>query len=188
METIAERKPKIRFQKNYVVEENLDAIEWPQECAACNGPVEIKDAIHLKEKFKGFGEIKVELAGIPYCQTCFPKIGAGKQLDRTHLILSFVIGIPLGVLLIAMLLADQNTNFIWCGAIFFIAYLIGYGIAWLFVKLPARIFLKGRIIEPVSAWLITEQKADKKEGISVIIAIPNKSYAGKFAQLNGIAV
>jgi hypothetical protein len=38
----------------------------------------------------------------------------------------------------------------------------------------------------VDAWLIKEEKKDKKEGISVVIAIPNKQYASKFAQANSV--
>jgi hypothetical protein len=188
MEIITEKKPIIRFAKNFVVEENLAAVTWPQECAVCGGRADIKDAISLKENFKGFGEIKVEVAGIPYCSDCFPRIRAGKRLNRLVWILSFVIGLPIGILLIIAAMTNKSTSssFVMCGLLIAIGWAVGYGLAWLFVKLPAKILLKKRIIEPVDAWLIKEQKKDKKEGISVVIAIPNKQYAGKFAQANGV--
>ncbi len=186
MDTIAEMKPTIRFEKNFIVEENLTAITWPQECAVCGGPVDIKDAISLKENFKGFGVIKVEVAGIPYCSDCFPRIRAGKRLNKLVWALMFVIGIPIGLLLILAAMTNQNTSVVLCGFLIVLGLAVGYGLAWLFVKLPAKILLKKRIIEPVDAWLIKEEKKDKKEGISVVIAIPNKQYAGKFAQANGV--
>lgn len=188
MDTTVKPVPTIRFAKNFVVEENLAAVTWPQECASCGGPPAIKDAIPLKENFKGFGEIKVEVAGIPYCSDCFPRIRAGKRLNRLVWILSFVIGIPIGILLIIAAMKDQNTTVVLCSVVIAVGWAIGYGLAWLFVKLPARIFLKKRIIEPVNAWLIKEQKKDKKEGISIVIAIPNKGYASKFAAANGVSM
>jgi hypothetical protein len=186
MEIITEKKPIIRFAKNFVVEENLTAVTWPQECAVCGGPPDIKDAISLKENFKGFGEIKVEVAGIPYCSVCFPRIRAGKRLNRLVWALSFVFGIPIGLLLIFAALTNENTSFVMCGILIALGWAVGYGLAWLSVKLPAKILLKKRIIEPVDAWLIKEEKKDKKEGISVVIAIPNKQYASKFAQANSV--
>ena len=188
MDTITKPLPTIRFAKNFVVEENLSAVTWPQECAACGNPASIKDSIPLKENFKGFGEIKVEVTGIPYCPDCFPRIRAGKRLNKLVWILSFVIGIPIGILLIIAAMNNQNTTFVLCGVVLAIGWAIGYGLAWLFVKLPARILMKKRIIEPVDAWLIKEEKKDKKEGISVVISIPNKGYASKFAAANGVSM
>lgn len=67
-------------------------------------------------------------------------------------------------------------------------FAIGYGLAWLLVRLPARIILRNRMVEPIVAWLITEKKSGGREGISLVIAIPNKDFSGKFASLNGVAV
>ena len=188
MDTIAEARPIIRFSKNFVVEENLNAVTWPQECASCGGSPEVKDTISLKENYKGFGTINVEVAGIPYCSTCFPRVRAGKRLNRLVWILSFVIGIPIAILLIAAAMTNKNTNFILCGVLLALGWAAGYGLAWLFVKLPARILFKKKIIEPVDAWLIKEEKKDKKEGISVVLSIPNQGYAGKFAVMNGVVM
>ena len=188
MDTTAEKKPTIRFSRNFIVEENVTAVAWPQECAACGGAAEIRDSIPLKETYKGFGVIQVEVSGIPYCQACYPRIGAGKSLNNLVWILSFVIGIPAGILMILAAMTNENTTFIMFGLLIALGWAIGYGLAWLFVKLPAKVLMKKRIVEPVDAWLIKEEKKDKKEGISVVIAIPNKAYARKFAQLNGVTV
>jgi hypothetical protein len=188
MDTIAETVPTIRFAKNFVVEQNLSAVTWPQECAGCGGNPDVKDSIPLKETFKGFGEIKVVVAGIPYCSDCFPRIRAGKRLNRLVWILSFVIGIPVGILFILTAMTNKSSSIVTCGVLIALGWLAGYGIAWLFVKLPAKILLKKRIIEPVDAWLIKEEKKDKKEGISVVIAIPNKGYARKFGVANGVSM
>ena len=187
METVTAKIPKIRHEKNFVVEENVDAVRWPQECEACGGPVNVSDSIKMKENFKGFGEINVGLEGIPYCSTCYPKIRTGKKINRAVWILAFVIGIPLGILLLTLAFADQNTTVVMCGVLMLIGLATGYGLAWLFVKLPAKILLKGKFVEPVDAWLISEKKKDGKEGISVVISIPNKIYAVKFMGLNGIS-
>ena len=62
---------------------------------------------------------------------------------------------------------------------------IGYGLAWLIVKFPVKMLFRRRFAEPVDAWLIEEKKSDGKEGVSVVITIPNKDYAARFGQLNG---
>jgi hypothetical protein len=191
VETIAERKPTVRFAKNFIVEENLDAVQWPQECAACGNPGSVTDSISLEEDFKGFGKIHVEVPGIPYCQDCFPRIRTGKRLKGLMTTLTWILGIPIGILFIVLSYTSNEvqpmqTRFIFCGLLLLLGLAAGYGLAWLFVKLPAKIFLKKKFIEPVDAWLIKEQKKDKKEGISVVIAIPNKIYRRKFAALNGV--
>jgi len=188
MDAVAEKKPIIRFAKNFVVEENLAAVTWPQECEVCGSVVEVRDAIPLKENFKGFGEVKVEVVGIPYCSQCFPLIRAGKRLNNIVWVVSFVIGIPIGILLVLAAMTNQNSSFIMCGVLIALGWVIGYGLSWLFVKLPAKFIFKTRIVEPVDSWLIKEEKKDKKEGISVVIAIPNKEYAVKFARANGVSM
>lgn len=184
MDAVPLGRPKLRRNKNIIVEEHLDAVAWPQECAACGKPVEQTDTLALKNKFKNLGEVSVNVAGIPYCQDCYRKISAGKRLNQIVLIVAIVIAVPLAVFMILAALRDQNVTFIWCGLILFLAFLLGYGLAWLFIKLPAKTFLRKRITEPVDAWLISEKKADGKEGISVVISIPNKRYADKFFALN----
>jgi hypothetical protein len=188
MEPSIENKPTIRFSKNFIVEEHLDAVQWPQECAACGGPPEINDAIELSEDFKGFGKVKVDVTGIPYCQGCFPRIRSGKRLNTWVYVLSFVLGIPLAILFILSAMTNQSTTFVMCGFLILVGWAIGYGLAWLLVKLPAKIFFRKKFIEPVGAWMIKEQKKDKKEGISVVLSIPNKDYKAKFAALNGVTL
>lgn len=176
--------PRIRRNKNLIVEEGLEVLAWPQECATCGGAVERTDALALKSKFKNLGEISITVAGIPYCQTCYRKISAGKRLNQIVLIVAIVIAIPIALFMILAALRDQNVTFVWCGLIFFLAFLLGYGLAWLLIKLPVKTFLRKLITEPVDAWLISEKKRDGKEGISVVISIPNKHYADKFFALN----
>jgi MFS family permease len=101
-------------------------------------------------------------------------------------ILSFVIGIPLGIWLIALQYQNESQRIVFWGFAFLAAIAIGYGIAWLLVKLPLKLALRERLVEPVGAGLLQEKKSDGKQGISVAISIPNKGYADKFAQLNGV--
>jgi hypothetical protein len=185
MDVVREAKPVIRREKNFVVEENLGAVQWPEQCALCGGRVEHRDALSLKEKFKGLGQIHVEVAGIPYCAPCFRKISAGKRINQAVWVVTLVLGIPLGIILSLLAMRDQSVKFVFCGMVFAMALLIAYGLAWLLIKLPAKVLFGKRIAEPVGAWLITEKKRDGREGVSVVIAIPNKVYADAFAQLNG---
>ena len=186
MEPSIEKKPYIRFEKNFIVEENLSAVKWPHECASCGGPVEIEDTIELSEEFKGFGKVNVVVPGIPYCKSCYPLIGKGKSLKTWVYVISLVLGIPIGILLIISALVDKSTSFIMLGFMLLLGWAIGYGLAWLLIKLPAKLFFKKKFIEPVDAWLLKEQKKDKKEGISVVISIPNKAYKAKFATMNEV--
>lgn len=173
-----------RAKRNFVVEENIGAVRWPQECANCGGSAEVFDSLRMNKKFKGVGQIEIEVKNIPYCRTCFPKIRAGKRLDQVHLVVTFLIGIPLGILLIVMAMASKDVQFIFCGLVFLMALAVGYGIAWLLVKLPAKLLLGKRIAEPVDSWLIEEKKKDGKEGVSVVLSIPREDFAVKFAELN----
>ncbi len=59
-------------------------------------------------------------------------------------------------------LRNTGINFIWCGLIFVLAFLLGYGIAWLLIKLPAKVLFRKHLTEPVDAWLIAEKKRDVK--------------------------
>jgi len=95
MDAVPITRPTIRRQKNIIVEEHLDAVSWPQECATCGGPVEQTDTLSLKSKFKNLGEISVSVAGIPYCQTCFHKIRWGKRLNQIVLIVAIAIAIAI---------------------------------------------------------------------------------------------
>jgi hypothetical protein len=184
-----ERMPRIKRRRgNFVVEENIDALRWPQECANCGGPVAQTDSLKLSKDVKGMGKIKVEVKGIPYCSACLPKIKWGKRLNSVVFVLAFVIGIPLGLLVSGLMARQQNVNFICCGLIIAVCVFIGYGIALLFAKLPAKLILGKWIAEPVDSWLIEEKKSDGKQGVSVIVSVPNKNYAAKFAQLNGLQV
>jgi hypothetical protein len=185
MEAEVVRVPQIRREKkNIVIEENIDAVKWPHECANCGGPAEKTDSLTMNKNFKGLGKINVEIKDIPYCQACFPKIRAGKTLNTVRLVFTFLIGIPLGILLIVQMMNDENVQFIFCGLVFLIALLVGYGLSWLFIKLPAKLLFGKKLAEPVDGRLIEEKKKDGKQGISVVITIPRESFAAKFVELN----
>jgi hypothetical protein len=184
-----EKVAKIRrAKKNFVIEENVDKIKWPQECAnGCGQSVGMtNDTLEMSKDFKGLGKVNVVVKDIPYCQECYPRIKTGKTVNTIRLVVGIILGIPLGVVLIIQQYQDQSTQFILCGFIFLISILIGYAIAWLLVKLPAKLILGKHFAEPISGNLIEEKKADGKQGMSIVLTIPNKDYAAKFAALNGV--
>jgi hypothetical protein len=182
------RAPKIRRTRNFIVEQNVESIQWPQECCACSNPPEHTDNLHIKKKFKNYGEIKVQVKGIPYCEVCAKRSRTTKVVDTIVRVLAFVFGIPLGIFLIVLSARTSSSNqVIFLGLILILSIGIGYGFAWLVVKLPAKLILGKHMVEPVDAWLIEDDaKSDGKKGLSVVIEIPNKAYADKFAELNGI--
>jgi hypothetical protein len=184
-----EKVAKIRrAKKNFVIEENIDKIKWPQECAnGCGQPVgTTNDTLTMSKDFKGIGKVNVVINDIPYCQECYPRIKTGKTVNTIRLVVGIIIGIALGAILIIQQMQDQNTQFVFCGFILVISIFIGYGIAWLFVKLPAKLILGKHFAEPIDANLIEEKKVDGKQGMSVVLTIPNKNYAAKFATLNNV--
>ncbi len=181
-------KPSIRFAKNFIVEQHLDAVRWPQTCCSCGQPAEVYDNLQLKEKFKNYGEIRVQVTGIPYCQQCAKRSRTGKLVNRAVYVAAFIIGIPLAVLLILAASRSSSTRFIFCGLIIVLSLLVGYGLAWLLIKLPVKLILRKRLVEPVDAWIIEDDaKSDGTKGVSVVISIPNKRYAASFAELNGVS-
>jgi len=182
----AQRRPRVRREKNFIVEENIDAIRWPKECAACQGPAEVSDDLRLERNIKVLGKIHVEVPGIPYCRACDPKIRRYKRLDRVRYVVALILGIPIGLLLIVAMARQPGTTFIWIGLVMLIGLVIGYGLAYLIVKFPVKALFRGHFVQPVEAWLVEEKKRDGREGASVVISIPNKAYAEKFAQLNGV--
>ncbi|MHB1355724.1 MAG: hypothetical protein ACYCZF_07080 [Anaerolineae bacterium] len=180
--------PKIRRKNNFIVEQNLESICWPKECCTCGGPPDHTEDVHFKKKFKNYGEIKVQVNGIPYCQVCASRIRITKAIDAIVRVLAYVIGVPLGIFLVVLSAKSSSTKFIFLGLIFLIAIGIGYVLAYLLVRPPAKIILRKRMVEPVDAWMIEDdEKSDGKKGLSVVIDIPNKTYADKFAVINGVS-
>ena len=177
----------MRREKNFIIEENVSSVRWPEECSGCDGSALQHEDIHLEKKFKNLGLIKIDLKGIPYCQDCFKKAGAAKRLDRAIQILAIVFGIPVALLAIVNQYNSRSSgsNFILCGFEILLSIALFYGIFWLIIKLPMRKLFKNRYTEPISAWIIEEKKRDGREGLSVVIRIPNRGYADKFALLNG---
>lgn len=188
-----ERVAKVRWQKkNFVIEENVDQIKWPQECAnGCGQPVigtAHNDTLTMSKDFKGIGKVNVTVKDVPYCHDCYPRIKTGKTVNTIRLVVGIIIGIILGVILIIQQMQDSDTQFVFCGFILIISILIGYGFAWLLVKLPAKLILGKHFAEPIDASLIEEKKTDGKQGMSVLLTIPNKDYATKFATLNNARI
>jgi len=176
--------PKIRRDKNFIVEDNLEAIRWPQECSWCGRPVEHLETLKLKEKFKTKGQIQAEVAGIPYCKRCAGTARWTGRINTAIMILALVIGIVLTIFSkIQEATGTSGTSTPWYLA-FLVSFGIGYGLSWLLLKLPFKLIMRKRLTEPVTAWLMEGLKSDGQQGISVAISIPKKSYAEKFAQMN----
>jgi len=189
MEGQPTKNPKVLRAKNFVVEENIDAIRWPQECSGCGGTVERTENIKLSKRYKTFGLITVDVAGIPYCQSCFKRSRAADRLDNVITVLTLVFGIPLGILMLVGVIqgGTAEPNLFALAVVFVFALALVYGLLWLLVKRPIRFFFKDRFADPFSAWMIEAKKSDGREGLSLVIAIPLKPYADKFAILNGVA-
>ena len=99
MDTTIELKPRIHRGKKrkFIVEDNVGAIQWPQECAACGKPVEVYDD-NMDKSTSFMNCYKVSPPKVPYCQTCFTKVKATKRLDTAVMFLGILFGLPLGSL------------------------------------------------------------------------------------------
>jgi hypothetical protein len=178
-----------RSAPNFIVEDHIDALRWPQQCSNCGGPVEHTDSLEMSQKYKNYGRITVKVSGIPYCSSCMAKGRTTSRLNTIVLIAAFVIGIPLFALFgIQWLTSAQGGQFCAIGFALLGCIAIGYGIAWLLIKLPAKIILRKRLIKPIKAMLVERKKSDGKQGICVSLEIPNREYADRFAQLNEAVV
>jgi hypothetical protein len=187
MDAQAVRLPQVRREKkNFVVEENIDAVKWPQECANCGGRPEVFDSLKMAKEFKGVGNVTIEVKGIPYCQSCFARVRRGKRLFIAHWVFTLVVGIPLGILWIVAMMSSQDVKLIVCGLHILVSLIIAYLLGWLIIKLPVKLILGKKLAEPVDGWPIEEKKQDGKEGLSVVLAIPREDYALKFAKLNSV--
>jgi len=184
METELERKPKITRGRNFTVEQNVDAIQWPHDCAVCGNPPQTYDNVHLSKNFKNLGRVSTTVANIPYCSTCYPKIKATKRLDKSVGILAMVFGIPLGIFLAALMAKQPGTQFICIGLLVVVGIGIAYGIFWLLIRFPIKSIFKNRYVDYVDAWYVEAQGADKQPVLNVVIEIPNRAFADKFAILN----
>ncbi len=185
MELEPNLQPIMRHEKNFIVEKNIAAVQWPQECSVCGKTYDQKENLKLKTKFKSLGEIQVNVDGIPYCKVCFSKTKSYNRLDTVAWVITIILAIPIFILgLTGMAQNSSGNTVIFLGMYFLLSVAIAYGIVWLLIKLPIRKLFKNRFAKPVSAWLIEDDRPDKTKGVSVVIAIPDKTYAGKFAALN----
>jgi len=186
---IVEGKPivgkPVRASIRSELQAKINALKWPQECANCGGPVQKTHSFieSYSNTNDGFG-VAVTIK-VPYCGVCFPKIKRSQNISSIQLIVTFLIGIPLSILLIKIQ-GESDSPFIFCGLLFALSIAIGYGLSWLLVKLPAKIFMKDKIAEPVKGKLIGEVKAGDNKIVSLALSIPNEGYAAKFAELNGV--
>ncbi len=187
MDTEMERKPRIRRNHNFIVESNVDAVQWPQECVVCGSPPQAFDSIHLSKNFKNLGLVKTEVSNIPYCGTCFPKIKHTKRLDRSVIILAFVFGIPLGILLAALIARQPGTRFICLGLLVLLGIVIAYGFFWLLIRFPVKSIFKDKFVEEVVTASLNEvTRLDGSQGFNVSISITRPEYAQKFSDLNEV--
>lgn len=187
MDENLEKRVKIRrLKKSFVVEENLDYVQWPQECVVCGAIPAVKDLIRMEKKFKNFGNVKTALKDIPYCASCFSKVKATRRLDKAVSILALVFGIPLGLFLSYLMAKQPGTRLICLGLLLGVGIFIAWVIFYLLIRFPIRSIFKNRYTDYVDASLIEETREDKKEALSVVITIPRNEYAEKFASLNEV--
>ena len=92
MDIFHQEHPVIRYATQFIVEEHLESLAWPQGCASCSGAAEIRDTIPLKKKFAALGEVRMEVTGIPYCNECFPHIQSTRRLNRVVLGVALAFG------------------------------------------------------------------------------------------------
>jgi hypothetical protein len=187
MDSIMERKPITRRKKKFFVEENVDAIQWPQECAVCGKPVEnYDDNEFISNKFKNLtGAI---IPKVPYCHTCYSKVKATRRLDMSINILAFVIGIPLGIFLAYDYGKTEpllsKTTWVCMGIVFIIVLFFMIKLLQLLIRLPIKFIFKNRYTDCVEFDDKLREQIDKRPGRILVITIPNKLYADKFAILN----
>jgi hypothetical protein len=191
MEMSMERKPKIRRgkKKKFIVEANVDAIQWPQECAACGKPVEIYDD---NEDASGsfMNMYKVIPPKVPYCQTCYARVKATKRLDTAVLFLGVIFGIPLGILLaysfFLTLEKISKTDIMCLGLIGAIGFVVGVNIIKFLIRGPIKSIFKNRFTGYVEFDHNSVKISDNNSVWNLEIMIPNKIYATKFATLNSV--
>ncbi len=191
MDTSIERKPKIRRgkKKKFIVEANVDAIQWPQECAACGKPVEKYDD-NEGESASFMHKYKVIPPKVPYCQTCYSKVKATKRLDTAVLFLGFIFGIPLGILLaysfFLTLEKISKTDIMCLGLIGALGFVAGIKIIKFLIRGPVKSIFKNRYTGYVEFDHNYVTISDNNSVWYLEIMIPNKLYATKFGTLNSV--
>ena len=191
MESIIELKPRIRRGKKrkFIVEENVGAIQWPQECAACGKPVEVYD--DNKDKSISFMNCyKVAPPKVPYCQTCFKKVNATKRLDTAVLFLGVIVGLPLGVFLAIMLFKYYERitkESVFCmGSMAVVGFYVGIKLVKFIIRGPIKSIFKNRYTGYVEFEDQNKKISDNNSVWFLEIFIPNKLYSDKFAILNSV--
>jgi len=191
MDANIDLKPKIsRGKKNkFVVEENVDAIQWPQECAACGKPVEKYDE-NLDEIGSFMNNFKAIPPKVPYCQACYSKVKNTKKLDTAVLFLGFIFGSPLGILFAysVYITAEKitKTEIMCMGIMGVLGLLAGIYIVRFIIRGPVKLIFNNRYVDYVAFDYVDVKISENNSVSNLKITIPNKQYAAKFAALNSV--
>jgi hypothetical protein len=191
MDTNPVSKPKIRMGKKqkFVVEEHVEAIQWPQECAACGKPAEVYD--DNADRIGSFMNCyKVTPPRVPYCNSCFKKVKATKRLDTALLFIGTLFGIPAGLLLAysfyLTLEKITKTEIMCLGLIAAIGFVAGVQFIRFLIRGPVKAIFKNRYTGYVEFDDKNIKLSDAVSTWFLEISIPNKLYAAKFAALNEV--
>jgi len=188
MDAVVERKAKIRKSGGgFVVEENVDAVKWPHECVVCGAAPTMTDDIHLARKMKNVGQVRTQVTGVPYCDTCFKKVKATRRLDTAVYILALVFGIPLGLLLTSFAANAPGSQFVCCGLLMAAGIVIAWLVFYLIIRFPVKSIFKDKFVEEVVTASLNEvTRLDGSQGFNVSISITRPEYAQKFSDLNEV--
>jgi hypothetical protein len=168
---------------NTLVLDRVDGLVWPQECVHCGGPVQATDSLLLKDDVRNVGKVEVEVKGIPYCETCFPKIKKSKEISKKQNgFFNWFAGLL--VLITLYIVINEQLNYLQCGLGILLCVIIAYGFSWFAVVLPVKVLQGGSLAEPVSGRLQQATLPDGKHGFEVVLTIPNPRYADRLFALN----
>ena len=191
MDINIELKPKIRRGKKrkFIVEENVVALQWPQECAVCSKPVEVYD--DNEDKSASFMNCyKVSPPKVPYCQTCYTKVKATKRLDTAVMFLGVIFGLPLGIFLAYLLYKTYEKitkELIFCmGSVAVLGFFVCVKLIKFIIRGPIKSIFKNRYTGYVEFDDQNKKLPDNNSAWFLEIFIPNKRYSDKFAILNSV--
>ena len=191
MDSIIEVKPKIRRGKKrkFIVEANINAIQWPQECAACGKPAEVVD--ENEDQIGSFENcFKTTPPRVPYCQTCYTKVKATKRLDTAVLFLGVLFGLPLGILLAILLYKSYEKitkEIIFCmSSLAVVGLVFGVWLIKFLIRGPIKSIFKNRFTGYIEFDHKNITNKDNNAAWVLEIMIPNSVYANKFAVLNSV--
>jgi len=191
MDTILVYKPKIRRgkKKKFIVESNIEAIQWPTECAVCGKPGEVYDE-NDDQITRFMNCYKTTPPKVPYCKTCLTKVKATKKMDSTIYLLGGLFGIPFGGLLaysfFLTLEKITKTEIMCLGLVGAFGLVAGISIIRFLVRGPVKLIFRNRYTDYVQFDHKNEKLSDTNSVWFLEILIPNKTYAANFALLNSV--